>query len=735
MPRIRGSGGQSGRLIVVTAWVLVVLVYVASRRRIHRARLVAMLLGLAVSGILAIFLTAAHLLPALEQIATNVRWTGTGPSDLYDFSLLPYQAFEWIWPNAFGTVSAGNRYWISLLSPARAPRPWVLSFFIGALPLVLALGASGFRGGPPWRAWMTCVAILGFWASLGEFAGPSRWRGGEPSPACGDDSLYGLLATILPGFHLFRFPCKLLVFTALALSALAAVGWDRVATDVGRRRVLTGTIGLLILTALASAASAGLRNWFVTTMSAVRVPGQGVFGPFDAHGAFADLLRSLIHGAVALVLCLVVIASSARRPGPAGLAALVLLTTDLALAHARLIIAIPQADFEREPEVLRAILAAERDTPDPGPFRVHRLSSWVPVGWSRSASARRLHEVVDWEIDTLQPGFGLLHGLSYVLSDESETGRADYGRLFQPNFLPAEGQAAVALGVEPGKRVLYHARRSFDLWGTRYFIVPSYPGDWTSDNRSYAAFLDQTELIYPDPAALAGPANRGGRQRWLETRDVQVLRNKAAFPRAWVVHDARLIRPPDRSSPAASDALAARLRLAYVSGRSESRLSAVDLRTAAYIETDDPAALAPYLPGTASDAAETVSVRCEGPTRVVLEARLNRPGIIVLADIIDAGWRLVIDGSPSPVLRTNLLMRGAAVTAGTHTLVYTYEPASVRVGIGVSAAGLITLFGLTLWARSRPVARQVLSDSEKSRVSSPNSTGSRGGLTRFALDI
>ena len=91
----------------------------------------------------------------------------------------------------------------------------------------------------------------------------------------------------------------------------------------------------------------------------------------------------------------------------------------------------------------------------------------------------------------------------------------------------------------------------------------------------------------------------------------------------------------------------------------------------------------PICPGPASDPTETVSVRYDGPTRVVLEARLQRPGIIVLADVFDPGWRLDIDGRPAPVLRANLLMRGAAVTAGTHTLVYTYEPASVRLGLRV----------------------------------------------------
>src|SRR5208337_726370 len=112
---------------------------------------------------------------------------------------------------------------------------------------------------------------------------------------------------------------------------------------------------------------------------------------------------------------------SRRYPAQAGLAALCLVTIDLTLANAGLVITIPQTDFEQTPEVVQAIRAAERANPSPGPFRIHRLASWVPIGWSEAGSTQRLRDLVDWEIDTLQPRFGVVHGMSYLLSDESET--------------------------------------------------------------------------------------------------------------------------------------------------------------------------------------------------------------------------------------------------------------------------------------------------------------------------
>jgi uncharacterized membrane protein YfhO len=79
---------------------------------------------------------------------------------------------------------------------------------------------------------------------------------------------------------------------------------------------------------------------------------------------------------------------------------------------------------------------------------------------------------------------------------------------------------------------------------------------------------------------------------------------------------------------------------------------------------------------------------------VELRARLERPGLVILADAYYPGWQLSIDGHPAGILRANRLMRGAAVPAGEHTLVYTYRPDSVRIGALVSAAGGIVLVAL-----------------------------------------
>jgi hypothetical protein len=116
-----------------------------------------------------------------------------------------------------------------------------------------------------------------------------------------------------------------------------------------------------------------------------------------------------------------------------------------------------------------------------------------------------------------------------------------------------------------------------------------------------------------------------------------------------------------------------------------------DPHIVAWIETDDFRPLAEYVRGRPGpDPTEAVTVTRYEPQRVELEARLQRPGIVVLADVYYPGWTLEIDGKPAEILRTNRLMRGAAVTAGTHRLVYAYDPLSFRIG------GLISLLSIAL---------------------------------------
>ncbi len=137
---------------------------------------------------------------------------------------------------------------------------------------------------------------------------------------------------------------------------------------------------------------------------------------------------------------------------------------------------------------------------------------------------------------------------------------------------------------------------------------------------------------------------------------------------------------------------------------SEGDRAVLDLRQTAFIEVDDKDSLKGFISPTLVGPSESVVVVKHDPQRVELLARLDRPGLVILADTYYPGWRLTIDGKSEPIYRANRLMRAAAVPAGEHTLVYSYEPASFRVGVILSTAGLIVLTALAWSTEKKPSA-------------------------------
>jgi hypothetical protein len=278
----------------------------------------------------------------------------------------------------------------------------------------------------------------------------------------------------------------------------------------------------------------------------------------------------------------------------------------------------------------------------------------------------------------------------------------DYFTFLSPQFLPAGDEAARRLGIKPGQPICYFPRRGYDLWGVRYFILPVRTIGWRTEDRGFAAFLPKTDIIYPARGQMDTPAKFA---RWTDREDVQLLRNKAAYPRAWLVHSARVLAP--LADAAARKDLTQEILYPNDMFWSDPALRASDPRTLAWIETGDRDGLRGYLSYSAVEPGESVTVIRSEPQRVELKARLKRPGIVILADTYYPGWKLTIDDRPAPILRANRLMRGAAVRAGEHTLVYTYDPLSPRIGavftlLGIAAVPAILSRSLRRRLRSRP---------------------------------
>jgi hypothetical protein len=99
------------------------------------------------------------------------------------------------------------------------------------------------------------------------------------------------------------------------------------------------------------------------------------------------------------------------------------------------------------------------------------------------------------------------------------------------------------------------------------------------------------------------------------------------------------------------------------------------------------------------------SVRERIPTRITVDAQMETPGLVILADRWDKGWRAFLDGNAVPILIANHALRGVVVPSGAHRLVFHYEPASFTWGLRVAGVAMFIIVCWFVMVRVR-LARQ-----------------------------
>ena len=94
------------------------------------------------------------------------------------------------------------------------------------------------------------------------------------------------------------------------------------------------------------------------------------------------------------------------------------------------------------------------------------------------------------------------------------------------------------------------------------------------------------------------------------------------------------------------------------------------------------------------------------PNRVRVGVGPGAAGYLVLADVWYPGWTCTVDGRPAPLYRADYLFRAVELPEGAREVVFTFAPASYRLGRLVSAAALATALALLLAGavRKKPLA-------------------------------
>jgi uncharacterized membrane protein YfhO len=111
-------------------------------------------------------------------------------------------------------------------------------------------------------------------------------------------------------------------------------------------------------------------------------------------------------------------------------------------------------------------------------------------------------------------------------------------------------------------------------------------------------------------------------------------------------------------------------------------------------------------PNAIREGAGEASITSEGPERIEIAVRCDKPGVLLLADRMAPGWTVTIDGVSKPALTVDYLFRGVVVEEGNHVIVWSYQAPGFRSGILISASVGVILAALLIASASRRAAKR-----------------------------
>ena len=188
-----------------------------------------------------------------------------------------------------------------------------------------------------------------------------------------------------------------------------------------------------------------------------------------------------------------------------------------------------------------------------------------------------------------------------------------------------------------------------DLLNVRYIVVPTVA---QPDQNVLRELKDTHPTVYSDDR-------------------VDVLENRDALPRAWIVHSAKQVAPRETLKSLKS--------------------GEVDPARTALLQRPPPDLSPPDDPSADRARGETYEA-----SRIRLHTSTGAPGLLVLSEIYYPAWKAYVDDRPVPLYVADHVLRAVPVPAGEHTVELRYESWSLRGGLAISLVAYLLLIALVV---------------------------------------
>ncbi len=611
-------------------------------------------------------LSAVQLLPVLWHVGKTGRTSLSFETGLF-WSLHPLKLLDMLLPRFWGdALSHWHLPWLYL----DGREPFLLSLFIGIIPVGLALVAVLVCRDHVTHLWATrfwgLTGLLALLIALGSFT-PFSY----------------VVYYVLPVFQIVRFPVKLLVPVALAVSQLAAIGIHYLAAERPAerqaRRLLWLGAGLVALGVV----------WLLLAASVRLLPD-------DAGQAARRLAEIQFHHTLVLNLRQVLEMNHAETVERAALWLTSVIPQQL--PHVLLpVLLIAALVFCRWPSSSGANLWLIA-----GRFRSLLLWFAGAVGvFLLMVNHRTVNPLADRRFFDDQPPvleklksqspplrlFAEPHPVApnlpsrFLLRNSSEL-----------DFLPTAAQLP------------YTLRQSLQISTGTLGVENSYTGD--------------PELLLPKPQELLNslvyldPPPNMPLARLLAVGSVEyaVLRRWEPKPGARFALVGTF--PNGTRIPVSAYQVIDALPRAYLIAAHKAELLPADVSTLVRLASDEfdlhtkvilernggnlqesPGPLA-----REGERAGEARILHRDALRVEIETAASAPAYLVLTDSYHDDWQVSVDGRPAPLLRANLIFRAVALDPGSHRVIFRYRPTSLYWGAMITLATAVAI-GLLIWRR------------------------------------
>jgi hypothetical protein len=223
-------------------------------------------------------------------------------------------------------------------------------------------------------------------------------------------------------------------------------------------------------------------------------------------------------------------------------------------------------------------------------------------------------------------------------------------------------------------RVLNMAASTFNDGITPYHHK-SVGGYHAAKLRRYQDLIDV--CLLPEMQALQRDSSTAGckalnmlNAKWIVKSGALPVENPHAMGNAWFVNGLR-----------------------FVNGASEEieALNAIDLRTEAVADKQFEPLLAGFRP-TPADPASTIRLTDYDSDFVTYSVEAKKDELALFSEVYyPKGWQITIDGQPAKMIRANYLLRALPIPAGRHTVLFRFDPQSIRVTDAIAFAAQIVM--------------------------------------------